>query len=98
VVLHAELIAGDLAHATTPQGDGTDAEYFGADEQLDELVSDEPERAWRLVCEIVRPISPAEKMFPAYLAAGPIEDLLARHPPRFIEPHRRVGGKRREFS
>src|SRR5215470_8378757 len=53
----AELIAGYLAHATTTTRDGTDAEHFEASEELDDLVTDAPERAWALLCEIIRRIS-----------------------------------------
>jgi hypothetical protein len=81
----AELVDGYLAHATTTTRDGTDAERFDAREELDELVSDEPERAWPIICEIVRRIAPADEDILAYVAAGPLEDLLARHPHTFID-------------
>jgi len=81
----AELIAGYLAHAITTTRDGTDAEHYDAREQLDELISDAPERAWPLICEIIRRIAPADEDILAYVAAGPLEDLLARHPHAFID-------------
>ena len=81
----ADLIARFLAHATTTTRDGTDAEYFEAHAQLDELVSDEPERAWPVICEIVRRVAPADEDILSYVAAGPLEDLLVRHANTFID-------------
>ena len=78
----SELISDYLAHAKTTTRDGTDAEHFDAHEQLDELVTDEPERAWPVICEIIRRISREDEDILAYVAAGPLEDLLARHPKR----------------
>lgn len=81
----AELIARYLMHATTTTRDGTDAECFDANEELNELVTEEPERAWPLICEIIRRISLKDEDILAYVAAGPLEDLLVRHPQAFIE-------------
>src|SRR5258708_5549238 len=81
----AELISGYLTHAKTTTRDGTDAEYFDTAEQLDTLVTNEPERGWLLICEIIRKISAEDEDILAYVAAGPLEDLLARHPHAFID-------------
>jgi hypothetical protein len=81
----AAIISGYLTHAKTTTRDGTDAENFDANEELDELVTDEPERAWPLICEIIRRISPQDEDILAYVAAGPLEDLLVRHPYAFID-------------
>jgi hypothetical protein len=81
----AELISGYLAHAATRTRDGTDAEHFEASDELDDLVTDEPERAWPLICEIIRRIAPADEDILAYVAAGPLENLLAQHPHTVIE-------------
>jgi hypothetical protein len=81
----AEIISGYLAHAKTTTRDGTDAENFDANEELDDLVTDEPERAWPLICEVIRRISPQDEDILAYVAAGPLEDLLVRHPYAFID-------------
>jgi hypothetical protein len=75
----AELISGYLTHAKITTRDGTDAEHFDAHEQLDELVTNEPERAWPVICEIIRRISPEDEDILAHVAAGRLEDLLARH-------------------
>ena len=81
----AELISAYLAHSRTRTRDGTDAEHFDAPEELDTLVTDDPERAWPLICEIIRRISPKDEDILAYVAAGPLEDLLVRHPYAFID-------------
>lgn len=81
----AEIISGCLKHAKTTTRDGTDAENFDANEELDDLVTDEPERAWPLICEVIRRISPQDEDILAYGAAGPLEDLLVRHPYAFID-------------
>ena len=81
----AELIARFVTYATATTRDGTDAGCFDANEELDKLVSGEPERAWPLICEIIRRISPQDEDILAYVAAGPLEDLLARHPHTFID-------------
>jgi hypothetical protein len=80
---HAELVAAYLSHARTRTRDGTDAEHFEAAEELDSLVWDEPERAWPLICEIIRRVTEDDIL--AYIAAGLLEDLLVRHPHAFIE-------------
>jgi hypothetical protein len=80
-----ELIARYLTHAAITARDGTDGECFDASDELDELVNDEPERAWPLMCEIIRRISPENEDILAYVAAGPLEDLLVRHPHTFID-------------
>jgi hypothetical protein len=36
-------------------------------------------------CEIIRRISPQDEDILAYVAAGPLEDLLVRHPYAFID-------------
>jgi hypothetical protein len=81
----AELIARYLTHAAIRARDGTDAECFDASDELDELVTDAPERAWPLLCEIIRSISTEDDDMLAYVAAGPLEDLLVRHPHTFID-------------
>jgi hypothetical protein len=81
----AELVAGYLANAVTTTRHGADDEHFGAWEQLNELVRDQPERAWPVICEIIRRIAPADEDILAYVAAGPLEDLLAHHGHKFID-------------
>jgi hypothetical protein len=78
-----DLIAGYLLHAETSMRDGTDAEHFDAEEELDDAVRDDPERAWPIICEVIRRISADDIL--AYVAAGPLEDLLVHHPHVFID-------------
>src|SRR5208282_1055134 len=54
-----------------------------ASPELDDLVRDEPERAWRIIL-VLSEQSPDEE-FESILAAGPIENLLVEHGPAFIE-------------
>jgi hypothetical protein len=82
---NADLTDAYLAHVKTRTRDGTDAEYFEAAEQLDSLVTDKPERAWPLICDFIRRISREDEDLLAYVAAGPLEDLLVRYPHEFID-------------
>ena len=50
---------------------------------LDELVDREPETAWQVIDLIWR--RDQDDWILANLAAGPVENLLARHGPAFIE-------------
>ena len=54
-----------------------------ANDELMALVWEDPERAWPIICSIVERNPP--KWLLAILAAGPLEDLLKAHGPRFIE-------------
>jgi hypothetical protein len=78
-----DLIAGYLSHSETSTRDGTDAEHFDAFDELNDVVRDDPERAWPIICEIIRRISADDIL--AYVAAGPLENLLVHHPHAFID-------------
>jgi hypothetical protein len=56
---------------------------FWAFEKLDSLIDDDPETAWRVIDLIWR--RDQSDLMLAHLAAGPLEDLLVRHGPAFIE-------------
>ena len=73
-----DIVAGYLAHHAT----GDDS-LFWAFEDLSEILSDDPERAWRLTLQLISQSSNEAVL--AYVAAGPLEDLLAYHGHRFIE-------------
>jgi hypothetical protein len=62
---------------------GGDASHSWASPELDDLVRDEPERAWRIILALSEQ-SPDDQ-FESILAAGPIENLLSKHGPAFIE-------------
>jgi hypothetical protein len=56
---------------------------FWAFEKLDALIDHDPETAWRVIDLIWR--RDQSDFMLAHLAAGPVEDLLVRHGPAFIE-------------
>jgi Family of unknown function (DUF6869) len=78
-----DLVVAYLAHAKTVMRDGTDAEFCDARKELDSLVTDEPERAWPVICKVIQQISDDDIL--AYVAAGPLEDILVHHPHAFID-------------
>ena len=78
-----ELITRYLLHAETFTRNRTDDEHFKAFEEIDNRIWNDPERAWPVIREILRRIS-ADNVL-AYVAAGPLEDLLVRHPYAFID-------------
>jgi hypothetical protein len=51
--------------------------------ELDDLIRDEPERAWRIIVALAERVSTPEAK--SLLAAGPIENLLSQHGPAFID-------------
>jgi hypothetical protein len=50
---------------------------WSAWETIDHLVRDDPAQAWAVVAELVAQSPTEEALF--YVAAGPLEDLLAKH-------------------
>ena len=70
------------AYLLSQTGSG-DASHAWASPELDDLVEDEPERAWRIIL-VLSEQSPDDE-FESILAAGPIEGLLVKHGPAFIE-------------
>src|SRR5258707_3082848 len=91
----ADLVAAFLAHAETVTRDGTDAEHFTSREELDERITDEPERAWTIICEMISRIADDDIL--AYVAAGPLEYLLVRHPHAFIDRIEALAKQDRHF-
>jgi hypothetical protein len=59
------------------------ASEFWAFEAVFDLVIRDPETTWRLVTDLVRLTS--DEAVLAYVAAGPLEGLLVRHGPSFID-------------
>jgi Family of unknown function (DUF6869) len=73
----ADLIAGYVLRANTRrQPGGAGGDQFS--EALDSLIQYDPERAWPLMCEIIGQITDDGAL--AFAAAGPLENLLVRHP------------------
>lgn len=52
-------------------------------ETLDTLIDDNPDEAWRITCVLVDKATSDAAL--AYVAAGPLEDLLKRHGPNIID-------------
>ena len=79
----ADLVTGYLAHAETVSRHGMDAENITASDELHSRIWDEPERAWPVICEIIKRIVDDDML--AFVGAGPLEDLLVHHPHAFID-------------
>lgn len=69
---------GWIEHSLTRSNEAT----FWAWERLDNLVRYEPEEAWKVIEAITRASGNDATL--ANLAAGPVEDLLAKHGDQFI--------------
>lgn len=54
-----------------------------ANDALDDLVHQTPERAWSILCPLVE--RAATDQILAIIAAGPLEDLLCLHGPAFLD-------------
>lgn len=69
----------------TKAGSGSQVyeDNFWAFEALYDLVSEDPEEAWPTILQILRLDQSPSVM--ENLAAGPLEDLLAKHGPAFID-------------
>ena len=74
-----ELIAGYFATFA----DGGGGPNFWAFEELTDMVRSDPDRLWRLTVAMLRDGS--DPLYQAYVAAGPLEDLLRYQGERFID-------------
>jgi hypothetical protein len=72
-----EIVSGYLANYAGDQS------AFWAFEETCELLSDDPERLWLITLRLIEQ-APDDAAL-AYVAAGPLEDILAFHGPTFIE-------------
>jgi len=63
--------------------DEGDASQKWAARELNDLVRDEPDRAWNIILALAERVSKPEDK--SVLAAGPIEDLLSKHGSTFID-------------
>jgi len=77
------LIAGWLAMQRAASGSREYEDAFWAFEELDELCRSSPEDAWEVILGVLAR-APSDRAL-GNLAAGPLEDLLARHGPSIIE-------------
>src|SRR5262245_16482559 len=77
-----EVLDGYLAHAEAVSHDREDLHFWAFDEMAS-LVSSDPETAWGVVVELVA--RSTDDCTLAYIAAGPLEDLLCEHAPLVID-------------
>jgi hypothetical protein len=80
-----------VKHFFLPKPEKKGSRYFWAFLKLYDLVHDEPDLAWPIIKEILH-IDSSDAML-AYVAAGPIEDLLAQHGTAFIERIEELAGR-----
>jgi hypothetical protein len=66
-----------FAQGSPAEGDWT------ADETIDDRLDSAPEDLWKIILELVRVASDDRSLF--YVAARPLEDLLLRHGPAFVD-------------
>ena len=90
-----DLVTAYLQHAAESISGGKDQPLSDAWVRLDNLVRDEPEAAWPVVLELVRRARQDDVL--AYIAAGPLEDLLCRHPHAFIDRVEALGRRDPHF-
>ena len=64
-------------------------------EEVEDLVRTDPEAAWVVVQELVRRAARDEVL--AYIAAGPLENLLCYHPHLFIDRVEALDGQDAHF-
>jgi hypothetical protein len=69
--------------------------FLWASARLNDLCRDEPEDAWQAIDLIRR--SDSSDLILSNLAAGPVEDLLAKHGDAFIDRIEELAAKDREF-
>jgi hypothetical protein len=72
-----------MAYADSVARGAADDSNLAAAEELNQLVRVNPERAWPLIKEAVR-LSPNDRVL-AFVAAGPLEDLIRLHARQFID-------------
>jgi hypothetical protein len=71
VYQHEELIRTYFNHLIVPEN----SQYYDVVEYVDELVRADPQRAWNVVRSLIEIARSDEDL--AYVAAGPLENLLA---------------------
>ncbi len=90
------LIAGWLALQRTAMGSREYEDAFWAFEELDDLCTDSPEDTWEIILGILARGPSDEEI--GMLAAGPLEDLLARHGRYVIERVEREASRNPAFA
>ena len=72
-----EVIEAWIKLQNTPQESKSHKELFWSHVVLQELIRDQPQKAWELIVEILR--TDASDKILENLSAGPLEDLLVYH-------------------
>jgi hypothetical protein len=80
---YEHLASAYLEHAEAVSLRGDRGDPPPAYDEVENLVRKDPEAAWVVVQELVRRAARDEVL--AYIAAGPLEDLLCNHPHLFID-------------
>ena len=88
---HRAEQSGELGVVKVPVSD----ELFQSVIDVDDLVRNDPERAW-LVIQLIFAAC-RDDLERACLAAGPLEDLLAKHGPSFIDRIEQVSSDNSDF-
>jgi hypothetical protein len=92
---HDRLVSAYLDHAEAVSLHGYKGELPPAYEEVEDLVRRDPEAAWPIVRDLVRRAVRDEVL--AYIAAGPLEDLLCFHPHAFIDRIEALAGQDAHF-
>jgi hypothetical protein len=80
---HASIAEAWIKYHYLPGREQATSPLFDARIRLDGLVRGEPETAWRIIQEMWS--FDQSEFILANIAAGPVEDLLSKHGPQFIE-------------
>lgn len=80
---HEELLIAYLNHAEAVSLRREERDLPPALDQLEDLIRNDPETAWAIIQELVHRATHDEVL--AYIAAGPLENLLCNHARSFID-------------
>ena len=92
---YEDLVTGYLNHAEAVSLHGYKGDLPPEWDQVNDLVRTSPEAGWIVVQELVRRATSDEVL--AYVAAGPLEDLLCHHPYAFIDRCESLAARDRHF-
>jgi hypothetical protein len=80
---HEEVLTAYLDHAEAVSLRHEERDLPPALDHVEDLIRRDPETAWTVIQELVRRATCDEVL--AYIAAGPLENLLCNHPHAFID-------------
>lgn len=78
-----KLVEGYLRHAASATRSQDDETFTWAYDAMDDLVRDDPASAWPVIVALVA--RAADDLPLAYIAAGPLENILQAHGARIID-------------